>query len=177
VPEPVLFLVLSIVLLVLPIVAISYAVIRLGRKVDARDRARLEARKATRDREAESGVYLDERKLLKRCSNCDVFALTLPYQDEQGRTFCSTLCRDYVAARRPGFCGQCLAGTSDEAASLYMNELGIGWSFGGATDECLQCRSGVRTHWVKLFLVPLIPLGRYRAIQTSPYHYLSRRLL
>jgi hypothetical protein len=175
-PEPVLFLVLSIILLVVPIVAISYVVIRVGRWVDARDQARLQARKAARDLDADMGVYLDERRLLKRCSNCDVFALTLPFQDDQGRTFCSAICRDYVAARRPGFCKQCQSETKEEQASLHMNELGMGWSFGRPTKECSQCHSAIRTLWVKLFLVPLLPLGRYRAIPTSPYHFASRRL-
>jgi hypothetical protein len=57
-----------------------------------------------------------------------------------------------------------------------MNELGMGWSFGGPNHECEQCHSKVRTLWLKVFLIPLLPMGTYRTIQTSPYHYASRRI-
>jgi hypothetical protein len=175
-PEPVLFLILSIILLVVPIVGTSYVVLRVARWANDRDQERMRARKAARDLEADQGVYLDERKVLKTCSNCDVFAFTLPFQDEQGRTFCSTICRDYVAARRPGFCARCEAETADEHVDTHMNELGMGWTFGGPRRECDRCHSSVRTLWVKLLLIPILPLGEYRTIQTSPYNYANRRL-
>src|SRR5262245_54247954 len=106
----------------------------------------------------------------------DPLAFTLPFQDEQGRTFCSALCLDYVAARRPGFCTRCEAETDDKQMDTHMNELGMGWSFGGPRRECDRCHSMVRTLWVKLLLIPVLPLGEYRTIQTSPYGYKNRRL-
>jgi hypothetical protein len=174
--ESVLFVSISIILLVVPIVGISYVVIRIGRAVDARDRAHRAAVIAARDAEADAGVWLGERKLLKRCSNCDTFAITLPFHDPQGRTFCSAVCRDYVAARRPTFCERCVSETLESRQDAHLNELGMGWTFGRPRDECPACHSTIRTLWLRVFLIPLLPLGSFRTIQTSPTHFASRRV-
>jgi hypothetical protein len=174
--ETVLFVLLSLILLVVPIVGISYAVIRAGRWVDARDERRRAAHKATQDQAVAMGLRQDERTMLKPCSNRDVFALTLPYQDDWGRTSCSETCRDYVAAGRPGFCRRCISETADREYSTRVSDIGLGWNFGRGSDECPQCHSEVRTLWLKVLLVPVIPLARCRTIKTSPYHYRNRRV-
>lgn len=175
-PETVRFLAVSIILLVVPIVVVSYVVMRAFRWANARDQARRKARKAERLAEADQGVWLGERRFLKACSNCDVFGITLPFQDAQGRTFCSAFCRDYLAARQPSFCKRCVSETLDQHVDTHLNELGIGWSFGRPRQECGTCRSAIRTLWLRALLIPILPMGSFRTIKTSPYRFASRKI-
>ena len=70
-------------------------------------------------------------------------------------------------------CYQCWSDTTDEEPgnTLYP----IGNRLRGAEDECDVCGSVVQRLWF-CFIIPIMPLDRYRVIWTLPNQYVGRLL-
>jgi len=118
-----------------------------------------------------------ERSFFKNCTNCGVFALTLPFRDSLGRTYCSGECMSWLAGGGKVFCPQCLGETSVETAGDVVTHWSIGKHFGQPERPCGACGSVVReVRFVALFL-PIRRLGRYRIIYLNRARFLSRRVL
>ncbi len=121
------------------------------------------------------GLIRRERAYLKDCSNCGTFAITLPYRDAVGRSYCSEFCAEW-AAQPTGFCPKCVADTTDESIDGLTSINGIGFAFRGREGKCPNCRSIIRQTWFTVFFIPVIPLRRYRVIHSSPQSFFNRRL-
>ena len=117
-----------------------------------------------------------ERAFLKACTNCGAFAITLPFRDRIGRTYCSSACMQWLADGPRTFCKKCESQSTDKSSGNLNTINGIGTRFVGSSDTCLSCKSVVRRVWFTFFFVPLVPLARYRVMQISPQQFLSRKL-
>jgi hypothetical protein len=130
---------------------------------------------AEQRRGGSGGAVEAERAFLKRCSHCRVFAVTLPYRDKLGRTYCSEPCMRWWSEGPRSFCGKCMFETIPETPTLFSFHA-IGMTLIGRAEPCGACGSVVRRLWLTVLFLPLIPLGRYRVIQVSPETCLSRRV-
>ena len=142
---------------------------RAGRKHQARVELEMQ-----RSREGTQGPR--HRAFLKSCTHCGAFALTLPHRDQLGRTYCSEACKTWVERGPTTFCQKCTFETTAQSSGNLGTINGIGTSFVGSADRCEVCRSVVRRVWFTVFLVPVIPLRRYRVIHPTPQQFLSRRI-
>ena len=115
------------------------------------------------------------RAYLTECSNCESFAITLPFRDAAGRTYCSEYCLDW-ATQPTGFCPKCVADTTDYSLDGLFSLYGFGFDFRGSFGKCPVCRSIIRRTWLTLLFIPVIPLRRYRVIHSSPHSFFNRRL-
>ncbi len=75
------------------------------------------------------------------------------------------------------FCTTCLERTSPRSSGGTFTFNGIGSTLYGSKDPCATCGSVIRTLWLCVLFVPLVPLGKYRVIQLGGRRFLSRRLL
>ena len=114
--------------------------------------------------------------MLKTCTHCGVFAITLPFRDGLGRTYCSEACMQWLGEGPRTFCKKCLFETVAQSSGNLHTINGIGTAFVGSTDPCPTCRSVLRRVWFTVLLVPIVPLGRYRVMEMSPQQFVSRRL-
>ncbi len=110
--------------------------------------------------------------MFEKCQNCGSRVIS-GRRDELG-VFCSAECRNFVA--HPGFCQTCLSTSSPRSTGGTFTFNGIGTGLYGRKDPCSVCGSVVQTHWICIFFVPIIPLGKYRVKYTQPRRFLSRRL-
>jgi hypothetical protein len=117
-----------------------------------------------------------ERAYFKSCTHCGTFALTLPFRDNLGRTYCSQACMQWLSEGPRTFCKKCTFESTGQSSGNLHTINGIGTAFVGSSDVCPNCKSVVRRVWFTFFLVPLIPLGRYRVMQISPQQFLSRKM-
>jgi hypothetical protein len=76
-----------------------------------------------------------------------------------------------------GFCPTCLERTSPKSSGGTFTFNGIGTILYGRKDPCATCGSVVKTLWLCVLFVPLVPLGKYRVIQLGGRRFLSRRML
>ncbi|HET9256234.1 MAG TPA: hypothetical protein VFO16_13690 [Pseudonocardiaceae bacterium] len=72
------------------------------------------------------------------------------------------------------FCAACTAATTGKPAPGAFTLNGLGTTFYGGANRCPACGSIEQIHWIALFFVPLLPLGRYRMIYTSRTGFHSR---
>ncbi len=114
----------------------------------------------------------DRRIMFAKCGNCGRQAIA-GIRDQRG-TFCSTICRDYVA--HPGFCTMCIGTSTPTSAGLNITFNGIGGMFYGSRDQCKTCGSVVRNQWFCIFFIPIFRVGRYRVKYVTPNQYLSREI-
>jgi hypothetical protein len=165
---------ITLVLLVLVLVAAD-AIIRRVRLalLPAVERDLLERAKNTLP---VTGTALEERGALKGCSNCRIPSITLPYRDRSGRTYCSQECIVWSVLGPTGFCERCVNESLDQSLSDLSRINGIGKTFGGKSERCVQCLSTVRRIWFTFLFVPVLPLARYRVIHASPTQFWSRKL-
>ncbi len=95
-------------------------------------------------------------------------------RDELSRRSCRPLDREQYYQTYPrervtdtGFCVACVEETTDETVGNVTLHVGVGgvgtWLWGGLTNRCPACRSGVQSKWLWIF-VPVKRLGRYRVI-------------
>jgi hypothetical protein len=117
-----------------------------------------------------------ERSFLKSCTNCRAFALTLPYRDNLGRTYCSEDCMRWLGEGPRSFCKKCTFETTAKSSGNLQTINGIGTRFAGRAEQCSECGSVIRRVWVSLLYLPVIPLAKYRVIRISPQQFLSRKL-
>jgi hypothetical protein len=116
-----------------------------------------------------------ERALLKACTNCRTFALTLPFRDKIGRTYCSAECMSWLAGGAKTFCQRCLQDTSGQSAGDLTTHWSVGKAFGPPQRPCGECGSMLReVRFVVLFL-PVRRLGQYRVLHLTRAQFLSRR--
>ncbi len=82
---------------------------------------------------------------------------------EQPQRFGESLALDELNfIRQTGFCRRCYAATTDESpGSTFTINVLFGFRFLGWSGECPRCESVERTLWF-LFVIPLLPLGKYR---------------
>jgi hypothetical protein len=154
-----------------------YYVIKWLRAADKRSAAKNTQRLAhERQRTTAAVPGKAERAFLKSCTHCRVFALTLPFRDSIGRTYCSEACMQWLGEGPRTFCKKCLFETTGQSSGNLNTINGIGTAFIGSSDPCPSCRSVIRRVWFTLFLLPLVPLRKYRVMQISPQQFLSRRL-
>jgi hypothetical protein len=124
-----------------------------------------------------AGPTTEQRKVLKGCASCGQAAITLPFKDGSGRTYCSEDCLLWGALGPTEFCARCQAQSDGRSSAGDMSRFnGIGRTFGKASERCPQCRSVVRRVWFTVLYVPLIPLGKYRVLHASPQQFWSQRL-
>lgn len=117
-----------------------------------------------------------ERAFLKACTHCGAFAITLPFRDSLGRTYCSEACMQWLGEGPRTFCKKCLFETVAQSSGNLSRINGIGTAFGGSSDACASCRSVIKRVWFTALFIPVVPLSRYRVIQVSPREFLSRKL-
>jgi hypothetical protein len=117
-----------------------------------------------------------ERAFLKACTHCGAFALTLPFRDKIGRTYCSAACMQWLGEGPRNFCSKCTFESTDQSSGNLQRLNGIGTAFVGSSDICPSCKAVVRRVWFTFFFVPVVPLARYRVMQISPQEFLSRRV-
>ena len=154
-----------------------YYVIKWLRAVDARSAAKNTQRLAHEQQRTAAAVPgKPERAFLKSCTHCGVFALTLPFRDSIGRTYCSEACMQWLGEGPRTFCKKCLFETTGQSSGNLSTINGIGTAFVGSSDACPSCRSVVRRVWFTFLLLPVVPLRKYRVMQISPQQFLSRRL-
>jgi hypothetical protein len=95
------------------------------------------------------------------------------YLDPQGMD-------DAGAIIQAGFCNRCIEESSPKSPGGVTTINGIGRMFYGSSRRCNTCDSIVRTLWVVVFFVPIIPLGKYRyqRIRGTVFggRFLARRL-
>lgn len=154
-----------------------YWVIKWLRRVDRRSADRNHVRlEREHQRTAAALPGRPERAFLKSCTNCSAFALTLPYRDALGRTYCSAACMQWLGEGPRGFCRKCQFETGTAASGNLQRINGIGTAFVGSSEACPTCRSVVRRVWFTVLFLPVIPLARYRVLHISPREFYSRRL-
>jgi len=110
--------------------------------------------------------------MFERCNNCQrrvVYGRRAP----KG-VFCSKECEDFY--ERPGFCDNCLADTTSENAGSMSTFNATGTDLYWRRHKCPKCHSIVQHKFFCVFLVPLLPLGRFRVQYCAPRNYFSRRL-
>lgn len=154
-----------------------YYLIKWLRGVDRRAEERKARRLAAEHERTAAGTPgKQERGVLKNCTHCGVFSLTLPYRDKLGRTYCSEACMQWLGEGPRDFCSKCLFETTDDTSGNVHTINGTGTAFVGSSQPCPECSSVVRRAWITLLFIPVIPLRRYRIIQVSRLEFLSRRL-
>jgi hypothetical protein len=110
--------------------------------------------------------------MFEKCSNCST-RLIMGKRDEMG-IFCSHICQQFY--RYPGFCQNCQSVTKPEGAGSTYTINGIGTTLYGSKDPCPVCGSKIQRKWFCVIYIPLIPIGKYRTLWTSPGRYISRKL-
>jgi len=154
-----------------------YFIIKWLRAADRRSEEKNRHRLATEHQRTKAGIPGGhERSFLKACTNCGVFALTLPYRDKLGRTYCSEACMSWLGEGPRTFCKKCTFETTPQGSGDLHTINGIGTRFVGSADKCAECASVVRRVWITVLFLPMVPLRRYRVMQISPQQFLSRRL-
>jgi hypothetical protein len=163
--------------ILLGLIVSPYFIIKGLRAADRRAAERNQARLAAEHERTKVGVPgKPERRFLKACTNCGAFALTLPYSDTLGRTYCSEACASWLGDGPRTFCKKCTFETTAEASGNLHTINGIGTRFVGSADRCSECASVLRRVWITFFFLPIAPLKKYRVIQISPHEFLSRSL-
>jgi hypothetical protein len=110
--------------------------------------------------------------MFEKCTNCST-RVVAGKRDPSG-IFCSSVCQQYH--RHPGFCKSCDAATTQESAGSTFTFNGIGTAIYGSKNPCPTCGSTIKTKFVCVIFIPLIPLGKYRFKWSTPSHYISRKL-
>lgn len=110
--------------------------------------------------------------MFEKCQNCG--GRVLKGVRDQFGIFCSMECRNFAVY--PGFCPSCASATTEKSSGGTYTLNGIGTTLYGAGDPCSICGSVIRTHWICVLYIPVIPLGKYRVKFTQPRRFLSRRL-
>jgi hypothetical protein len=122
-----------------------------------------------------------------RCDNCKAPGLLLHHA--VGNSYCSKECTLWATGPRR-FCDKCLAETKAEGprnVDTYLVRIlpgatfghrvnGIGRTFVGSFDRCPTCHSVVSHASFTAFFLPVVPLGRYRVLYSSPTTFYSRKL-
>ena len=163
--------------ILLALIVSPYYVIKWLRAADRRSAQKATERVAREHQRTTVGVPgKPERAFLKACTHCGVFALTLPFRDNLGRTYCSEACMQWLGEGPRTFCKKCQFETVAQASGNLSRINGIGTGFGGSSDACSNCRSVVKRVWFTVLFIPVVPLAKYRVIQMSPHEFLSRRL-
>ncbi len=108
-----------------------------------------------------------------RCACCGS-TIVSGVEDESGNHYCNVFCR--YKKTRPIFCEECVAETTHESTGGTYTVNSCGTMLLGAQLECPICHSVVKRKWFCLFLIPLIPLERYRVKPAGESSYYSRRL-
>ena len=163
--------------ILLGLIVSPYYVIKWLRAADRRSAQKHGDRMAHEQRRTTAGVPgKPERAFLKACTHCGLSAITLPFRDNLGRTYCSEACMLWLGEGPRTFCKKCMFETVVQASGNLSRINGIGAAFGGSSDACPNCRSVVKRVWVTIFFIPVFPLSKYRVIQISPREFLSRRL-
>ncbi len=120
---------------------------------------------------------------MKKCRNCGSRILFSAVAGQDG-DFCSSRCLEGFQKLKQGFCDNCRAQTTAETAGNLSQFNGIGTTFGPfSKDKCPECGSVIKTKWFT-FVVPLVPLEKYRVLFTmqkgtlggSRATFLSRKL-
>lgn len=96
----------------------------------------------------------------KACSVCSQTIL-VGWHREGDRRFCSVACKR--SATHPGFCRVCLEATEPENADVSSVDQ-MGTKLIGSWDRCKVCDS-VESLEVVVFLVPILPVARFRVIR------------
>ena len=65
------------------------------------------------------------------------------------------------------FCGDCIKESEPGSPGNMYSMNGLGMALYGSARECPNCGSTVRSKWIILYFLPLIPVGTYRIIQTD----------
>jgi hypothetical protein len=163
--------------ILLGLIVSPYYVIKWLRAADRRSAQKNKGRlEREHQRTAASVPGKPERAFLKACTHCGVFAITLPFRDNLGRTYCSEACMQWLGEGPRSFCKKCLFETVTQSSGNLSRINGIGTAFGGSSEPCPMCRSVIKRVWFTALLIPIVPLARYRVIQISPREFLSRRL-
>lgn len=108
---------------------------------------------------------------MARCTVCNK-SFFGGFRDGEKR-FCSIRC--FTHSDKLDFCEQCRLQTMERSPGSTHTVNGIGTLFIGAKERCPHCHSVVRRKWF-LFLVPLIPMERYRIIHVDHARYIGRKL-
>jgi hypothetical protein len=163
--------------ILIALVVSPYFIIKGLRAADRRS-AQKQSQRVAREHErtAAGAPGPAERAFLKACTHCGVFALTLPFRDNLGRTYCSEACMQWLGEGPRSFCKKCQFETIARASGNLSRFNGIGTTFLGSSNACAECRSVVKRVWFTVLFIPVVPMGRYRVIQMSPQEFLSRRL-
>ena len=83
--------------ILLALIVSPYYVIKWLRAADRRSAQKATERVAREHQRTTAGVPgKPERAFLKACTHCGVFALTLPFRDNLGRTYCSEACMQWL---------------------------------------------------------------------------------
>ena len=163
--------------ILIALIVSPYFIIKWLRAADRRSAQRHTERVAREhERTAAAAPGHRERSFLKSCTHCGVFAITLPYRDNLGRTYCSEACMRWVGEGPRTFCKKCEFETVGQASGDLNRFNGIGTAFVGSSDVCPECRSEIKRVWFTVLFLPVVPMAKYRVIQTSPQEFLSRRL-
>jgi len=131
-----------------------------------------------------------------RCEQCGAVRSTLSvrdwstYQSEHGERTATLNDPGFLPSpsvdeanfiSRTGFCRACHAATTNESpGSTFTLNFVFGTRFLGWSSQCPKCESVVRWLWF-WFVIPLVPLGRYRIKYLSEGlvtdRYIGRRAL
>ena len=66
------------------------------------------------------------------------------------------------AAPPQNFCAACTQASTDKTPGDVSTTNGIGRKFYGGAAPCVTCGSVIRTLWITLVDIPIVPLGSYR---------------
>ena len=110
-------------------------------------------------------------RIFPKCDCCGSRIVAGAVRASNG-VFCSANCQRFDA--HPGFCQSCLEATSSNYVGKMSTVNGCGTRFYGSADHCETCNSTIRTRYLTILWIPIIPLGRYRVLQVGPVHLLLR---
>jgi hypothetical protein len=106
------------------------------------------------------------------CTICGV-PVAGSYRRDGDAIFCSLACMTKNATGE--FCERCLADTIDASPGGMFTFNLVGTNLIGGKERCPDCHSVVQRK-VFQFVIPLVPLKRYRVLWVSPVEYRGREL-
>jgi len=110
--------------------------------------------------------------IINKCANCGA---TIVFGKQTGdNQYCNDICRENH--QKPGFCGDCVAETTDVSPGGTFTYNGIGTKLYGNDAKCPQCASVIKRKWFCILFIPVIPLKKFRIKQVTARRYLGRFL-
>ena len=102
--------------------------------------------------------------MLNACKGCGAI-IVAGGVTRAGDRFCNHACLNFHLSK--GFCERCVEETLPQSAGNLWTFNGIGVTMYGDSRLCADCGSAIRRVWFVVFYIPLIPLTRFRVIDSG----------